>query len=1212
MGITIDDLQIEITENSAKAIDGLEALTKSLNKLKKTTSGLESSLKGVNFKEFNNQMKELSTAMKPLDGFKTQVGTVINSLRHFSKTATEFNKLTGFEKFSEQILLLADSLKPFTTMGKSQLGSILNQLKKFPEVMREFSKIDSKEIERFAERIKEAVVAIKPLADEMNKIAAGFSAFPSRIQRLIQQNDRLVKSNTSLGKSYNLLGISFKSIHLKMAGLFYVARKLAKGMSDWVMESTAYVENLNLFRISMRGASDEALDFAFKVREVFGIDPSEWIRFQAVFQNMATGFGIAADKATTMSKNLTQLGYDLATVFNVNYEIAMQKLQSALAGQPRPMREWGFDMSEATLKLVALRHGVEKNVETMTQYEKSQLRFLQIMETAHKQGIVQNFARELHTPANALRILNQQLLFFKRTLGDAIIPLLIKILPYLQALVIVMTNVARAVASVMGFELPIIDYSGLGAASGYADDLEDGLEGSTEKAKALKRALASFDEINLLQDPTGAGANLPEIGGGLDLDLHQFDYDFLGEIQNRAKEIADKLQEPFENMLKLAIEIGVIMLAWKIADKVYSFFKGDTLSNFAKVLSGMDTTYVPFMATLAVIVGRFIELYKKSEKFRLGLKTLGKEAKSTLNWLIETGLPETKNSLGNLIPPSVKTVTDKVFKPMQKAIQALDIDFSDLLIPVSSLAMLLNPTTAPFGVALLIFEGITLAIRGIGYASSPAIEGIEVLGDGISDVTKQKMKPFLDRIGELELVLKDINWRKLIINDSTFMDIENRLKEVTQMILDELDADRNSALKKLEPLKYALGEETYNELISKNEKYYDDMRLKVIDGEAEILKIMNGAREENRTLTEDEYREIAKLKEKMKEAAIRHLSETDIESQKILNRLKDSATKISADMAIDIIKNAEQVRSDTIAAAMEQYTQIEFEAQRMLDVGAINKEEYQKIMDAAKEARNRTIEDAQSQYSDIEDIVKDKLGETAKYIDFETGEIKSKWQVFTENLKTNWSERWDEIKKKFDSWKTSMGEGLESFKTDFKRKWCSFWNGIGNFFIDAWNGIVGGLESAINKVIGGLNELLDSYNDVVSKIPRIGDKITISTISKVSFDRVPRLDIPQFSLGGFPDLGQLFIAREAGPEMVGSIGNRTAVANNEQIVEAVSTGVYEAMMAAMQMGSGSSDSKKEFVFNVNGRQFARAVLQDLNEEAQRMGFNPLLRYEGGR
>ena len=61
-----------------------------------------------------------------------------------------------------------------------------------------------------------------------------------------------------------------------------------------------------------------------------------------------------------MSKNLTQLGYDLATIFNVDYSVAMEKLQSAIAGQPRPMREWGFDMSETTLKMVALNPRYKK------------------------------------------------------------------------------------------------------------------------------------------------------------------------------------------------------------------------------------------------------------------------------------------------------------------------------------------------------------------------------------------------------------------------------------------------------------------------------------------------------------------------------------------------------------------------------------------------------------------------------------------------------------------------------------------------------------------------------------------------------------------------------------------------------------------------------------------------------------------------------------
>lgn len=944
MGITIDGLQIEITENSNKAVDGLNALTKSLEKLKKTTTGLESSIKGLNFKEFNAQMRELATALKPLDGFKTQVGTVINSLKHFKKTSEEFNKFTGFERFGEQIRTLVDALIPITTMGKSQLGSILNQLKKFPEVMSEFNKIDSKEIEKFAEKIKEAVIAIKPLADEMNKIASGFAAFPSRIQRLITANEKLVSSNNNLGKSYNVLGVSFKSIHLKMLGLVYVARRLVKSMSDWVTESTSYVENLNLFRISMRDASDEALNFAFKVREIFGIDPSEWIRFQAVFQNMATGFGIAGEKANIMSKNLTQLGYDLATVFNVQYETAMQKLQSALAGQPRPMREWGFDMSEATLKLVALKHGVEKNVEAMTQYEKSQLRFLQLMETATKQGIVGNFARELHTPANALRILNQQLLFFKRTLGDAIIPLLIKVLPYLQALVIVMTNIARTIASMMGFELPIIDYSGLGVASSYADDLEDGLDGSTESAKALKRALAGFDEINLLQDPTGAGANVPVMGGGLDLDLSQFDYDFLGKIQNRANEIADKLQEPFENMLKLAIKIGVVMLAWKIANSVYSFFTGDAIGKLIKGVGGLGGAFLPCAAAIGALIALVILAYKNNDKFRETIDKLWAAIKTALTPVVEK------------LSEALTWLWQNVIVPLGAIILDVLIVAFDGLVYVCT--WLWQNVLQPLGAFLLesLIPGFLEIATAIGNILAPIVEGLIKLFQGL---------------------------------------LENVLK----------------------PLVLWLG---------------------------------------------------------------------------------------------DTFKPVFEIVGDGIKTVIEGL---------------------------------RTTFD---------------------------GLIKFIAGVFT----SDWEKAWEGVKQIF--------------------------KGI----MDTLYGVVkiplNLIIEAINTVIRGLNKLSIKIPDWV---PGFGGKswgINIPTI--------PKLTIPEFKLGGFPDLGQLFIAREAGAEMVGSIGNRAAVANNEQIVEAVSRGVYEAMMAVMQMRSGGTDSNKEFVLNINGKQFAKATLGDLNDEAQRMGFNPLLGY----
>ena len=546
---TIDELQIEIAHNSEKAVSGIDGLINSLTRLKEVARG------GVGLTSVTNQLRELNDA------------------------------ISGIKDPTENIQKLVSALKPLESIQKTNLNSTLNALKKLPEITQQLSSID---MDEFANQIDRVVTSIRPLAEEMNKVAAGFSAFPSRIQRLITQNERLSTSNKKTGKSFGVMGTGISQLKVKLGVLYFALRRVARQTRDWVIESNKYVENLNLFRITMRDASDEALDFANKVHAAFGIDPSEWIRFQAVFHNMATGFGIAADKATVMSKNLTQLGYDLATVFNVKYEVAMQKLQSALAGQPRPMREWGFDMSEATLKLAALRHGIEANVETMTQYEKSQIRYLQIMETAKRQGILGNFAREIHTPANAMRILNQQLLLFRRELGNMIIPLLMKILPYLQAFVRVLTDAARALAAVFGFELPIIDYSGLGELPPLLDETEDGFGDATSAAKKFKNLLMGFDEINILPKDTGSsgigsGGGIGG-GGGLEIDPSIYDYDFLGNVSNKVNEIVDKIYKkvtPFINFIRdnfdhikdVVVAVGIGLLSWQIAKGVLNFFQ---------------------------------------------------------------------------------------------------------------------------------------------------------------------------------------------------------------------------------------------------------------------------------------------------------------------------------------------------------------------------------------------------------------------------------------------------------------------------------------------------------------------------------------------------------------------------------------------------------------------------------------------------------------
>ncbi len=512
----IDKLQIQIEAQSKTAVKGIDALATSLQTLRNAAKG------GIG------------------------LTTVTRQLTRFAEAVDKIKAPT------QKIQALADSLKPLETIGKSNLGSTLNQLKKIPDIT---SALGSENLREFAEKIQEVTLAVAPLATEMEKVSQGFSKLPANIQRAINANAKLTKSNTKTAFSFNMMAAKIGIIAL-------AARKVGRVLSGWINESTEYVENLNLFTITMGENMEQAKKYAEEVGDAVGIDPSQFMRFQAVFQNMTMGFGIAADKASIMSKNLTTLGYDLASVFNVKFETAMQKLESALAGQPRPMREWGFDLSEATLKAVALEKGISKNVETMVQMEKAQIRYIQLIETAQKLNLTGNFSRELLTTANQIRVFQAQVKQAARALGNIFIPVLNAVLPYLTAMLMIIRKIAQEIANMFGFELPEIDYSGLKSLSGTGEELEGVFDDATESAEEFKRAVLGFDELNILNFNKNASQGL-DTGNLIDLELPE--YDFLKDLtENETKKLAEKLEKPFRKILEIVVAIGAGILAWKI------------------------------------------------------------------------------------------------------------------------------------------------------------------------------------------------------------------------------------------------------------------------------------------------------------------------------------------------------------------------------------------------------------------------------------------------------------------------------------------------------------------------------------------------------------------------------------------------------------------------------------------------------------------------
>lgn len=185
-----------------------------------------------------------------------------------------------------------------------------------------------------------------------------------------------------------------------------------------------------------------------------------------------------------------------------------------------------------------------------------------------------------------------------------------------------------------------------------------------------------------------------------------------------------------------------------------------------------------------------------------------------------------------------------------------------------------------------------------------------------------------------------------------------------------------------------------------------------------------------------------------------------------------------------------------------------------------------------------------------------------------------KWNTIKSNLSTAWDTVKTNASTKFNAVKSTIGTVWDNVKSAASEKWSAItgvlnnlWGGIKTGATGIFESIRESISSTFDSVVNifkgfintglgmfekFLNGIIGVVNNVISVINSIG------AILGIHINPIPLVSIPRLAEGGFVDEGQLFIAREAGAEMVGAIGNRTAVANNDQIVEGIAAGVSEA------------------------------------------------------
>ena len=581
--------QLTTALNSFGQVPSLSGVTNALRRLPQAILDFNNALSGSVFADLASRMSMLSQALAQLGRVPSFSG-LLTALRDLPNAIMAFNSaltVTDFSQLAAQFQLLSAAVTPLLNIGDA-----VRNLRGMGTAIRDFvGNLNPTILQAFEAAIQRLHIVMGPFAQDMRDVAAGMQALPASVRAAVRAYNA---ANNSANRTNNTFLRQIRNLSFLRAG-WDLAQRAIGAVMGLFERSNEFEEAVNLATVAMNNGASAAIAYAQKVEELAGIDATQWITNVSEFNQILEGFGIAGETANQMSKNLTQLGYDIQSAFNVkDVNTVMQKLASGITGQVRGMRTYGVELTVAAMKEWMLAKGIDAEWESMTQAQKAAARYAKIMETTS--NIQGDLARTIATPTNALRILANMWNVAQRYMGQFISVIAARLIPIVQTAVSVIGALAKALAAMWGYTLPSINYSGLDKISGDADDAADSVSGIGSAAggasKELKGLLADWDELNIIQSESGGGGGGGGGGSaaGLDVgemfDLGQYDYNFLEGLTNNVEELYDKLMD----LLPIIGTIGAALLAWKVSDTIASLF-------------GLDSNLAPLMAGLTLEVG---------------------------------------------------------------------------------------------------------------------------------------------------------------------------------------------------------------------------------------------------------------------------------------------------------------------------------------------------------------------------------------------------------------------------------------------------------------------------------------------------------------------------------------------------------------------------------------------------------------------------------
>lgn len=503
-GYKAGNLELSLTAINKDAIQSIDDVAKSL-------SSLSTALRGI--------------TVERIKGFR-RFATTLNAVSTATKTV-EINKLTssidGIITVATKLATSLSGITPEQAKVISSIGTAFSGLSKISGIDEKFDKMDFNKV---ADGFKKLTTAITPFIDKINSAQTGLTAMYGVLQKVSGKKfGKIISSANGGGKSGGSFGSLFN--FGKLAGAYYLMRRIGGAVANIVQYGTNFTETLNLWQVAMRENLDQADEFIKKMNRAYSISQQTLMNAQATFKNMIGSLGNISDAVSyQLSESILQMALDFSSLYNTTFESAIQKFQAVLAGQVRPIRSVsGYDITETTLYQVYQSLGGTKTQRQLNRTEKQLLAIYAVFQQMQRSGAVGDLSKTLDNFANQSRMMTENFKELKTYVGLFFQDLLQSwgVLKYINAGLIFSTELVKALTK---YEAP-----------NFIEGMFESTVAENEALDELQGKLLDFDKFRAL-DSTSATSDL-----AIDQSILNAVSDYqsiLENVNNSARELATK------------------------------------------------------------------------------------------------------------------------------------------------------------------------------------------------------------------------------------------------------------------------------------------------------------------------------------------------------------------------------------------------------------------------------------------------------------------------------------------------------------------------------------------------------------------------------------------------------------------------------------------------------------------------------------------------